>query len=439
MDVRSGALLLVCAALLLFLLQAYLFWRSPVFLFGVAAAISVASCDSARKQGRRYAYAAIVLALFNILLPVKTILYMSLVCGILFTLENFRGKTGPLPLMVALLVSPAFQYVSDVFTFPVRLELSRWAGSALQLAGGHVRTEGNLIFCNGDEFSVDPACMGLNMMITSLVAGVLLISFYQKRLHKRVSPWLLILLLGCIAGLNVVSNLIRIILLVQFRILPQTMLHEVAGLLCFAAYVLLPGAFLCRWIIARWAGAAGKEGTVSPVPVHRSQTIFYWLVAGCLILSGLVVARHEMRMGTPAQVSQVPGYAARRIDDQIIKLENGRSLVYLKKISGFYAAEHNPLICWRGSGYVFSQISEQVVGATTVYSGVLQKGDERLYTIWWYANGRHNTIRQLNWRWHMLKGEPAYSIVNITCNTEEQVRAEAEKVLQTRCFQSLLQ
>ena len=37
--------------------------------------------------------------------------------------------------------------------------------------------------------------------------------------------------------------------------------------------------------------------------------------------------------------------------DGIIKYENSEILVYLKPIPGFYAAEHSPLICWQGSGY----------------------------------------------------------------------------------------
>ncbi len=47
---------------------------------------------------------------------------------------------------------------------------------------------------NGNtEFSIDAACMGLHMLISSLLSGLILLGIYQRRLKKRRPPiWLTI-------------------------------------------------------------------------------------------------------------------------------------------------------------------------------------------------------------------------------------------------------
>ena len=97
-------------------------------------------------------------------------------------------------------------------------------------------------------------------------------------------------------------------------------------------------------------------------------------------------------------------------------------------IPGFYSADHNPMICWKGSGYEFVQVQEQVVNGTKMYTARLQNKTELLYTAWWYDNGQKRTVNQLAWRWDALKRNTNYSVVNVTAASKEHLDREVKKI-----------
>jgi len=73
-----------------------------------------------------------------------------------------------------------------------------------------------------------------------------------------------------------------------------------------------------------------------------------------------------------------------------------------------------------------------------VYKGELVKGNQHLYTSWWYDNGIRQTTEPLDWRWDWIHGAPPYSVVNLTAATPEQLDKELHYVLKTRPFRALL-
>jgi exosortase N len=117
--------------------------------------------------------------------------------------------------------------------------------------------------------------------------------------------------------------------------------------------------------------------------------------------------------------------------DGILKYDDGEILVYLKPIPGFYAAEHSPMICWQGSGYVFGQVKSTYMGGMELYTGILKKGDETLQTAWWYDNGKTRTASQTVWRTAILHGEPNFNLVNITAGDSVSLRHNIERILAT--------
>ncbi|MBE7173389.1 MAG: exosortase N [Williamsia sp.] len=421
------------------LTQGYFNWTSPIFLLGIFSLFLVVTVDKQQTGSARYACAALLFSAINLLLPVKTGVYFTTCCTVMFIIERLYGKTNALPVIVLALMSPFFEYCSNVFTFPLRLQLTSFAGEILQLAGVKAVTEGNTIIQNGNEFSVDPACMGLNMMATSLILGLVLIAVYQKQFQKQAPAWLILLILAAIAGLNILSNLFRIVITVQFRIMPQTWLHELAGIVCLLGYVVLPALLLCKKLVASFGKNKHKPGDCRPSPANIVNPIFCMLIPALILLSSYRVdQRNRNTTADSNKTVHVAGYTAQQVDKNIIKLESPVSLVYLKKIPGFYVADHTPLICWRGSGYEFRKVKELFIQNTKVYSGILEKGNEQLFTIWWYENGQHITTDQLAWRWDVLKGSRTYSVVNITAASEEQVRREARKALADHPFKDLL-
>ncbi len=55
------------------------------------------------------------------------------------------------------------------------------------IAGVDVQVEGNMMVLNGNGFTVDDACMGLNMLSTSLLIGVLVMVHHYKNRQRTLS------------------------------------------------------------------------------------------------------------------------------------------------------------------------------------------------------------------------------------------------------------
>lgn len=431
--------LLFYAAILYYALSTHIIWQSVNVLLGLIALPVVTVIKTGNRGYYRYAVAAMLLALLCIWLPVKTLFYFSVALSMLFVIECFVGKTNLLPLVVVGMMSPIFHYMANIFSFPIRLQLTEITGKAMQLMGSTVTVKGNMIYCNGHEFSVDPACMGLNMLVTSLLLQVLLVAVYQKKFGRTGAWWQVFLLLGLVTGFNILSNLIRIVCLVQLNILPGTLMHEVMGIICFLVYVVLPASLCTRWLIKKYA----KENVVAQQSEQAFRVVKPIIVHAVLGVTMLIAARAVVQRdnATDSQmvaVAPVAGYQAQRVSNDVIKLENAQSLVYIKPIEGFYSADHNPMICWRGSGYEFTQVEKASVNGAFVYLALLQNGHDQLYTAWWYDNGARRTIDQFTWRWHALQNKTRYSLINVTAASREKLEAEIQRIQQQQPFKKLL-
>lgn len=180
--------------------------------------------------------------------------------------SDYRPGRWPNRLLGLLLLSPGLRYVSALFNFPIRLQLSAWAGDLLRMASMDVRTEGNVLIRYGQsgvsqsaaarsaaavEMAVDPACMGLQLTGVSLLVALFLLIYQEKQDQKFVPVgWVVGYALAAF-GLTIVCNLFRIVLLVAFGAMPGTWLHEVIGLVCVAGYAWLPAWGLARLLVRR--------------------------------------------------------------------------------------------------------------------------------------------------------------------------------------------
>ena len=101
--------------------------------------------------------------------------------------------------------------------------------------------------------------------------------------------------------------------------------------------------------------------------------------------------------------------------------KTGDVITYVKKQNPLSITNHNPLICWRGSGYQIhsEQITEVSFGK--VYIATLQKDDQFLKTAWWYASKETHTLNELKWRKEMLTEGSNYYLINVTAPTRDQL------------------
>ena len=420
---------LAYAVMLLLALHTYIAWQSVNVLLGVIAMPMVITFQSQHKQAVRYGILALCCSALCLLLPVKTVLYFAIVFACFFVAETGLGKINLLPVLVAGFMSPVFQFTATVFSFPVRMQLTALAGYMMNMTGKQTIVAGNMIVFNGNEFSVDPACMGLNMLVTSLLLQVIMIAIYQKKYNRQITWWQVMILLSIAFVLNIISNLFRIIGLVWFNILPGTLMHDVTGLFCLLVYVIAPAVFITRWMIIKM-GRTTSDHSASIVATSKTKIMGLHSVLLIIAIWGTVsVIQHDEYNNVLVEVKTIAGYATQRVTADIVKLQNDRSLIYVKYISGFYNADHHPMICWQGSGYEFNKVQKQTINGLMVYTAVLQHGKEQLYTAWWYDNGAKRTTDQLTWRWDVLRGAKPYSVVNVTTATSELLVQEVKTLL----------
>ena len=404
-------------------LQDYIPWSSANFIIGCISLPLLLRGGNAGKSSRRFSVVALAFCIIYIFLPVKTCLYVALISALLGLWESRRGKTSALPPLTLLLMSPVAASFADTFSFPIRLKLTSAAAAVLSLIGTKSAAAGNVISYGGADFSVDPACMGLHMLVTSLLCTMLLIALQQQRAEKIIAgKWVAALL--CITfALNLIANVLRIVILVYFHLLPDNPMHEITGLLCLGIYVLIP---VHRLIILFLKRSPKQVMQKTPHPLLSAKTRA--LQAGVLVaLTTCTFAIQKSAAGLRGALPQLPGYEASWYDADIARLKSLHALIYIKQLKGFYFTEHNPMLCWVGSGYQFSKVACVQKGGLSYCTGILQKGTERLYTAWWYDDGQDRS-NDMTWRLKALNSRNDFSLVNVTADNAQALDTELLKL-----------
>ena len=122
-------------------------------------------------------------------------------------------------------------------------------------------------------------------------------------------------------------------------------------------------------------------------------------------------------------------------DENVLKFENEHALIYIKPSCHFFGPDHNPTICWKGSGYKFINIKTEKIGAFEIYKAELKKDNEILQTAWWFDNGQEKIISQLEWRWKTALGNEPYRLINVTAISEEALNNQINELLLVNLFQ----
>ncbi len=354
-------------------------------------------------------------------------LSLDVTTGLAAALLVFAGWPGsttqtnwPGRLFVLLLLSPGLRYFSALFTFPIRLQLSAWAGGLLRLAGFNVDVVGNVLIKNDIDMAVDPACMGLQLTGVSLLLALFMLIWQERQTQKAVRLGWIIAYGLSIFGLTIVCNLFRIVLLVAFGAMPGTLAHEIIGLACIAVYAWLPAWFVSRWLVDRF----GRKNSVKPFVLLRNRGMVWGI--GLLALGIGIMAFASRPVKPVANLCDVGQTASmgwqtygvnctcKTLPDGLVQLAKPGILIYLKPQPDWFSADHSPMACWRGSGYELRRVRETVLDGHPAYVGELHKKGSVLYTAWWFSDEAITTISQLTMRAQMLRGTTGFVLVNVT-------------------------
>ena len=374
------------------------------------------------RYSQRYGWLALILLVVFTFLKIKVLYQMGLCLSLLGLIEMHRGRINYPPIFGIFLLTPFSQYFFNIFSFPIRLKLTKFAAQSLALIKSNVEASGNVIQYDGIDFTVSEVCMGLNFFQTGLIISLFLIAYFEKARKQYMSLWQVGGWLAVTLLLVIFTNFLRIITIVLFKALPGTFEHELIGLACFVVYVGLPIFAGLKWLGSykyEFKNSIQKN-SVAVLPI---LTMLFFSYSGFF---------PDQFFPKPKELSQEllhrEGYEQKQFRDKIIQFSNDSALIYVKPGVPFYAAEHSSSVCWRGSGYETSKEMEgKVNGQPVIFAELETPEDGKLYSCWWFNNGIRQTTSQIVWRKAMIQGEPAFQLINVICADRKTLEKEALK------------
>ena len=421
------------ATLAVFLLKDY-------FIPGIQIALGIMVAPfifSVRKHDYSYRYAYLFLFFLGAyyLLHIYVLLFISVGCLIFFSIECQTGKIGILPFLFLICISPAMHYISNVFTFSLRLELSKYAAQILNTIGIAVKNKGSyFVLADGTSYSVDTACIGLNMFNTGLTTSLLLIGFSEQKTKKNLSYFAISFIFFFTIVCLIFTNLIRIVTLVFFKSPPETWQHDFIGIASLCLYTMLPVYGLIYSLQKR-----NRQPISNELPFLKAN-FKKNLLSMLLCTTILIVVSHKIKNHLKYTIKdqklynlELPEYSKKTNKDGIAEFRKEGILIYIKPASHGYESDHPPSMCWQGAGFQLENISSVTVNGYNILSAVLKRDKLLQYTAWWYDNGTNKTINQ--WEWRFAKGEP-YRIVNITTKNKSELDRLCKIYLKKNLFKS---
>lgn len=383
-----------------------------------------------RQNSFRYFIPAVIFCFLAIIISSKTLLFLSILFMLILLIESTIGKLNHLFLFLILLISPISTYISTTIGFPIRLGLSNLSAKILSLNGEAYTSTGNIISYSDRTFSIDQACAGLNMLITSLIICVFLIAHMQKKLNKNTSSVKALLLLFITFVLNIIANLFRIIILVKWEIMPDNSFHYLIGLLCLIVYVIIPMIFIVKYMVR-----LGLSREIKPTIIQTKSFRYIYAQVFLLIMLFFGGYKSTQKTNITAKVKglKIEGFSREIVQNSILKFQNQSFLIYIKP-TPFYSPEHNPMVCWQGSGYEFTHIKVETIKDKTIYTGLLSKGKDKIYTAWWFDDGKLKTINQFEWRWKALTRNQKFNLINVNATSTESLNHIIIEMLNTSKF-----
>jgi exosortase N len=370
-----------------------------------------------KERSNRWYILGIFFLITSLFIPSYTLFYVALVGCFLGIFENIYGKQTLLPFLTLITISPIFRYFSDIFTFDIRLVLTEIAAKMLHFFDPTIIATGNVIQAKGQDWQIDEACMGLNMLGLAFILTYFFIAIFSKEQKKRPILRGLFFTLLLAFGLNLIANLTRIMAVVYFKIQPATPGHEAIGLLSFVFYNLVPIYFFVRKSVT-WSwfyeSYITNENSLINNKKYVQNIVFQCFMMIFIAYKGFDLTLHKPQNNRSEAAISMEGFKSEKRDNGVTKLTNDSVLIYVKNLNYFFTTEHSPMICWKGSGYAFQKIEKMTVDNFEFYTGILQKGESKIYTAWWFESAKTRTIEQTVWRKNMLLQNEHFKLVNVS-------------------------
>ena len=405
------------------MLHLYFNWRIEQIFYLVLFAFTIHL--NPKQARRKYAMGLVlvILGLFGLTLS-KVFFLTGLLFYTLFLLEIPWGRSSAISWVAALFATPVFSYGFEMLGFPIRLWLSQSAVNVLQFVHADINSLGNTIVLQGQEFIVDEACMGLNLLQSGILVGLVMLAQLEKRQQTNFHGLMVFTWVILTFALLLIANWMRIIGIVFFKAMPGTLTHEGIGVCCLILYVFLPLFLGVNYLnnhpklLPSWWHISGKPRLNSPYPLPwmvGAPTLFF-------LMTG-IFPNLFLRSTNTTSLLNIPEYTAIKLTKGTQQYSNQEALVYVKPGVPVYAADHTPRFCWQGSGYQWQGESTLTVDKEEVQvATILSPEGQVFHTAWWFDNGVNRQTTQMSWRWAVLRGAPPYQLINITATDQATLR-----------------
>jgi exosortase N len=390
-------------------------------IFAIVAFVAISKIDTNKKTNVPLLLCSGLLLIAYYKFQATSFLYLSLIILIIETMNAYIGRMNLNAYILLLICSPIYTFVSTVIGFPLRLQLSKIAGYLLSFIVKDIVIVGNMLRIDGNDFAIDQACAGLNMLAAAAIFTLLLIEVNRKKANSEIPFISYLFLYGMMLLFNIFSNIFRIFILTLFKVFPENNWHEYIGIICFICYTLIPMYLLIPKIFKHF-------GKVKEVKKHESTTQWpaYSLFISIIIFGFYTITNMtSIKAATASNVTlhytALKNYDTITVEESVVKYSDTTHLVYVKPMKAFYSSEHNPLFCWTGCGYLMKEFEERKIKTHTIYFGKMYKGKNEIYTAWYYTDGNKITNSQWQWRWNALNEKKNYYLINISANSENEL------------------
>lgn len=365
-------------------------------------------------KAKSYLVIGVILLVLSLFIHMVTFYYVAICLVLLGGYIWLRGSLNHLPLFLLGIISPAFEYIKDAFGIPLRLKLSYWAGEVFQVMEMPVEVHGNLVKFQETSFMIDEGCAGLNLLTYGMLIAIILMSLKESQYRKYFTFWQVCLWLSVMLLLNIVSNFMRVTMLIFFKIMPENPFHDILGLFVFISCCLVPFYLLLQLLAKKMPR---EPETKKYTNIHRVLVVGLYSV---LMIAGIYVPANA-----PNELfytySSPPGMNKECLENGVLKYSNKDLLIYEKPLYAFYSADHNPMICWKGSGYKMDKITDTVINGKHVFKAEIKNENSMLYTSWWFESDKHICADQLEWRKHALLNGEKFSLINVAAKDEDSL------------------
>lgn len=405
------------------------FWAAnPTFVklntFSVVALITlpISLYKTTQSDDRLPIWIMILLGFLGIIAPTTTGVFIYLLFLIIYVL-GYHTSIIKLPALIHIgMITPFFIYVDRLISFPLRIQLSKVVTGLLS-PFTNVQHAGNSIILNHAEYLVDEACAGLYMLKYGVLFGTLTLSW--KVGQATLQWWKYILGYLTMGALILLANIFRILILVLWNIGPENGLHETIGLLIYFSVVLFP-----FYIFVSFYTNNIQRNEKNVISCHKSTFTLPLAVLLSLYLI-IITVNYYRPIQENNQIITIDGYLKNELASGIFQFKKNDAIVYVKPPVAGFRSDHNPTICWKGSGYEFKKIDKINLNNQQVNIAELSKGTEKLFSAWWFESESCRTADQWVWRKKSFIENQRFHLINLTCEDPSTLKSNLMILLDT--------